>query len=223
MEEAGQSCWTVAGFRLLNATLTLAIEVTQRHINFSSHFICTLTLLQVLSLVTYYGAYTGIEDVYFLLYHNDPEEQEQHVQITLHLVVLSLAVLATTVSYGASILYVYMHYEVEPNKTLVRSTTLDLAFYLILLLATVATALHFYAWWGLLTSLKVATFGDYEMTQEEDKVWRDVLPEFIFAITGFTVQVLLVMLLMVAVMMAMMQVVVMVVVVMRIMMWWWWG
>ena len=166
MEEAGQSCWTVAGFRLLNATLTLAIEVTQRHINVT----CTL-LLQVLSLVTYYGAYTGIEDVYFLLYHNDPEEQDQHVQIRLHLVVLSLAVLATTVSYGASILYVYMHYEVEPNKTLVRSTTLDLAFYLILLLATVATALHFYAWWGLLTSLKVATFGDYEMTQEEDKVW----------------------------------------------------
>ena len=145
-------------------------------------------------MVTYYGAYSLLDDIYFLLYDGDPIEYSQHFQIILHLVVLALAVLATAISYGASILYVYVHYEVEPNKTLVRSAALDLSFYLILLLATVATALHYWAWWGLLTSFKIATFGPYHNTPQQDKVWRDILPEFIFAISGFGFQVTVVML-----------------------------
>jgi hypothetical protein len=178
------------GFRAVNAVATLMVEVV--------------------ALATYYGAYSSIADGHWYLHSTlgHPSEWAKRPSELgrlgpLHptdpsyaayldpgyLGVTALMVLAAwtaaAISYAASILYLYLYYELRPNSRYLSTTVLRILYALILLLAVFATALHFHSYWSLLTSLKTAVLG----ADIEPCSWRDILPEVLFLVTGFGLQV----------------------------------
>ena len=56
---------------------------------------------------------------------------------------------------------------------------------LILVLSTIATALHFHGYWDLLTLIKHELTGGLDKELPEDGSMEDIIPEIVFFILGF--------------------------------------
>jgi len=139
-------------FRMYNAVLTLAIEV--------------------ISLVTCYGANSLIEN---WLYLKIFEIFGSSLQASGFMLVW--AVLLSGISYVSSILYLYINFEL--GSTYWNPTLKTLCYDAILLVLVFAKALHFNAWWGVTDMIKQEAFGDYAYS------------EIIFLVLGFLITVFL--------------------------------
>jgi len=143
-------------FRILNAILTVVIEV--------------------IALITYYGAYCLIE---FLL-HEKVVELFGSTGLQASGFLLALAVVLSSVSYVSSIFYLYILFETE-NKYW-SSTIKTLLYNMILIVSVTATAMHFRASWFISDRIKQLIFKENP---------EAVYPEVIFLSLGTLVTVLL--------------------------------
>jgi hypothetical protein len=141
-------------FRLVNAILTLIMEV--------------------ISLMTYYGAYSLAED----LFHEKIVEMFGATSIQASAFILAWAFLFSALGYVGSILYLYIHYECKSNYC--NETLKSMCYDTILLVSVIATALHFHAWWEVLDVIKIGVFGGD----------AEAYPELIFISLGFGVMIL---------------------------------
>ena len=140
-------------FRFVNAILTLLIEV--------------------IGLVTYYGAYTLIDD----WFHVKITEMFESSSLQASAFLLGWALLLSALSYVCSILYLYILF--ESTSQYCNTTIKNICYDSILFISVIATALHFHVWWGVTDVIKNEVFGD------------SAYPEFIFLCLGFLVTMFL--------------------------------
>ena len=65
------------------------------------------------------------------------------------------------------------------------STVMRILYALILILSTIATALHFHGYWDLFTIIKHELTGGLHKKLPEDGSLEDVVPEIVFFLLGF--------------------------------------
>ena len=65
------------------------------------------------------------------------------------------------------------------------STVMRILYALILILSTIATALHFHGYWDLFTIIKHELTGGLHKELPEDRSLEDVVPEIVFFLLGF--------------------------------------
>ena len=136
-------------FRIWNAFLTLCIEV--------------------LALVTYFGAFQLV-GYFFREVFKEPLGDS-----ATSLIYLATAVSLSALSYMASIFYLKFLYGAKQTKAYELVTTI--IYDLTLLMAVVATAFHFYAWWKILDDLKMHIADDV----------KDTLAEVLYLLVGMIV------------------------------------
>ena len=121
-------------FRLINAFLTMMFEL--------------------LALITYFGACNVVDFLGPLYLIQDGPCLTEGGKLATSppcylkiIIAFSIAITFAALSYIGSIGYLYLHYTCKsPYFT---STVKDLCYYIILVMATIGTATHFHAWWGL--------------------------------------------------------------------------
>jgi len=141
-------------FRFINAVLTLLIEV--------------------IALVTYYGAFSIIDDWFHM------KIVEIYGSTTFHAsgILLACALFLSGISYVLSILYLYILYEIESKY--MNSTIKNLLYDVILMVSVIATAMHDITWWEFTDVVKSQSFWEHT-----------AYPELMFLCFGFLVTIFL--------------------------------
>ena len=145
--------WLDSGKDYLRIDKFYSLPEDPKNITWNFHIknTCLTICIEVISLITYFGAWCLVDD---LISHK--EIYENYLNKIYQLL---LAVFYSVVSYLYSVIYLYLHH----NYNHIFSQSMkDMAYAVLLILATIATATHFHAWWGLADLLTEEYFDQHD-------------------------------------------------------------